>query len=436
MDKRDSTPPYAWYVLALLLAAYTFNWMDRYVLVILIEPMKADLHLSDTVIGLVGGFAFAVIYSVAGIPIARWADRGNRRSIIVLGVSVWSAMTFCGGLARNAIQLVTARLGVALGESACSPTAHSLISDYFPVGRRATALSVYQIGITTGIALGLAIGGWANDRYGWRYAFMIVGLPGLLLALLISQTVREPARGQSEQGADTAARSLRDTLAVMISRKSFLAYAVALGLCSFADTAFEMWSPAYLMRVYHLSSAYVGSRTGLLEAIAGLSGTLAGGVIADRLGLRDPRWYLWVPVISVTLLIPSIFLFLTAGVDTVFVFYFFSMFIAGSYMGPVVGLTQRLMPVRMRALAASIQFLILNLLGPGAGVSSVGILSDALASRYGVLSLRYALIISLSAAIAGIALFAFAAQRLPRDLKMMQSVAPGPGDARAAACLQ
>lgn len=429
MTNRSSTPAYSWYVLALLLAAYTCSWMDRYVLVILIEPMKADLHLSDTVVGLIGGFAFALIYSVAGIPIARWADRGNRRSLIALGIAVWSAMTFCGGLARNAGQLVLARIGVALGESACSPTAHSLISDYFPIGRRATALSIYQLGITTGIALGLAVGGWANALYGWRSAFMIVGLPGFLLAFLFRLTVREPIRGQSETGANTAALSLRDTLHVMVSRKSFLIYALALGFCSFADTAFEMWSPAYLMRVYHLSSSVVGSRTGLLEAIAGLGGTLSGGLIADKLGARDPRWYLWMPVLSVMALIPSVFLFLTAGVSTVFVFYFVAMFLAGSYMGPVVGLTQRLMPVRMRALAASIQFLILNLLGPGAGVSFVGITSDALARNYGVLSLRYALMTSLGAAGIGIALFLYAAHLLPGDIELVQKVVAQPAHA-------
>lgn len=432
MNDRASTPAYSWYVLTLLLAAYTCNWMDRYVLVILIEPIKADLHLSDTEVGLIGGFVFALIYSIAGIPIARWADRGNRRSLMALGVAVWSAMTFCGGVARNAGQLVLARLGVALGESACSPTAHSLVSDYFPVGRRATALSIYQLGITTGIALGLAIGGWANERYGWRYTFMIVGFPGLLLAVLIRCTVREPIRGQSEALMDTGALSLRDTLRVMVSRKSFLAYALGLGLCSFADTAFEMWSPAYLMRVYDMSSGLVGSRTGLLEAVAGLGGTLSGGLLADRLGMRDPRWYLWMPALSVMALIPSVYLFLTVGVSTVFVFYFVAMFLAGSYMGPIVGLTQRLMPVRMRALAASIQFLILNLLGPGAGVSFVGLMSDVLAPRYGVLSLRYALISAFGTAGVGIALFLYAAQRLPRDLELVQSIVAQPAQAQHA----
>ncbi len=419
-----STPLYSWYVLTLLLAAYTFNWMDRYVLVILIEPIKQSLHLSDTVLGLITGFAFATIYSVAGIPIARLADRRSRRSIIALGLTLWSAMTFASGFARTGLQLVCARLGVGLGESACSPSAHSLISDYFPVERRATALSIYQLGIVFGVALGLAAGGWANELYGWRAAFMIVGLPGLLLALLMRLTLREPRRGQSDgAAADVAYYSTRDALRVMLAKRSFLIYAIALGLCSFSDTGFEMWSPAYLMRVYHMSTGVVGSWTGALEAPAGIIGTLAGGILADRLGARDARWYLWVPAASVAIMVVCIVMFLIVGSTHVFVFYFLAMVAASSYMGPFIALTQRLMPVRMRATAASIQFLILNLLGPGAGTATVGALNDALAPRYGATAIRYSLTIALVGAAAGIALALYAATRVRSDLQQARDQA-------------
>jgi MFS family permease len=415
---RD-TPVYSWYVLSLLLAAYTFNWMDRYVLVILIEPIKQELHLSDTVLGLITGFAFAAIYSVAGIPIARLADRGSRRTVIAAGMALWSGMTVASGFARSAVGLVVVRLGVGLGESACSPTAHSLISDYFPIKRRATALSIYQLGIVFGIALGLSAGGWANELYGWRVAFVILGLPGLLLALLIRLTLRDPRRGQSDgELADTANYSFTQAMRLMFTKKSFLAYAVALGLFSFSDTAFEMWSPAYLMRVYHLGSAYVGTWTGALEAPAGIIGTLVGGIVADRLGSRDARWYLWAPVVSVVLMILCILMFLVVGGKLVFVFYFLAMMLASSYMGPIIGLTQRLMPVRMRAMAAAIQFLLLNLLGPGAGVSTVGILNDAFTPRFGVIAIRYSLMISMIVAVAGLLLALYAAGRLKLDLRM------------------
>jgi MFS family permease len=403
---------------ALLLAAYTFNWMDRFVLVILLEPIKHDLHLSDTTLGLINGFAFAAIYSLAGIPIARLADRGTRRSIIAMGLTLWSVMTAVSGLAQNALQLVAARLGVGLGESACSPSAHSLISDYFAADRRASALAIYQLGIVFGIALGLIAGGWANDLYGWRVAFMIVGLPGLALALTIRLTLREPARGHADgASADVNHYSLRDAVRVMLAKKSFLAYAFALALGSFTDSAFEAWGPVYLMRVYHMSTATVGTWTGALEAPAGIIGTIVGGIAADRLGARDPRWYLWTPVVSLAIMIPSIFMFLTVGGGTVFAFYFVAILAAASYMGPIIALTQRLMPVRLRALAAAIQFLILNLVGPGAGVSIAGVLSDMFTPRYGALGIRYSLILMLGGAMLGIALALYAARRLPADLE-------------------
>ena len=194
-------------MLGLLLAAYTCNWMDRYVLVI--EPIKRNLcrYYYNTMLGLITGFAFATMcLGTAPCPIARLADRGTRRSIIAFADAL-ERHDSASGLARSGLQLVAARLGVGLGESACSPTAHSLISDYFPARRRTTALSIYQLGIVIGIALGLALGGRANERYGWRMAFMIVGVPGLLLALMIRLSLKEPQRGQSDGAAQTRRRT-------------------------------------------------------------------------------------------------------------------------------------------------------------------------------------------------------------------------------------
>lgn len=421
MESRPPSRTYAGYVLLLLTLAYTFNWMDRYALTILIDPIKRDLHLSDTAIGLITGFAFATIYSIAGIPIARWADRSVRRSIITGGLALWSSMTFASGLVRDAAQLCGARLAVGLGESACSPAAHSLIADYFGPRQRATALSVYQLGIVFGIALGLAVGGWANAAYGWRAAFIMTGLPGLVLAALIRGTLREPVRGRADGGlVDTSNYPLATAAVVLLRKRSFLIYALALGFCSFSDSAFEVWSPTYLMRTFRMDSAYVGSWTGGLEAVAGIIGTLASGLAADRLGAADVRWYLWVPAAAVGVMIPCVFLFLTVGSHLVFLFYFLSMLVASSYMGPMIALTQRLMPPRMRATAASIQFLILNLLGPGAGASSVGVLNDRLADRFGAHAIHYSLLICLLGAVAGIALAVIAAGRLPCDLEELE----------------
>jgi len=415
---QQKVPRYSWYVLLLLVCVYSVNWMDRYVLVILLEPLKRDLGLSDTSLGLLSGLAFAIVYSFAGIPIARFADTHSRRGVLLAGLTVWSAMTMLCAGARGFVSLGLARLGVAVGEASCSPTAHSLISDYFPRTRRATAFAIYGLGIPIGMALGLMFGGWANEAYGWRMAFVIVGAPGIALAILMWLTVREPQRGGIDATpAETAHLSLPDVIHVLKTRRSFLAFAVGLGLYSFATNSFDTWSPAYLMRVHGMGSGEVGAMLGSMQAVAGISGTLASGLLADHLGARDVRWYLWVTVGAALIMVPSMLVFLHGPPELLHVSYFVTAFCEASYVAPMVAMTQRLMPVRMRALSSALLFLILNLIGPGAGPSFVGIVNDVLASTYGNVALRYSLSIALGGALAGVALTLIAARRLPRDLQ-------------------
>jgi MFS family permease len=417
-DPREQR--YAWYVLGILVLVYSFNWMDRYVLVILLEPIKHDLHLSDTALGMLSGLAFASVYSVAGLFIARWADIGVRRSIIALGLTVWSVMTAASGLAANILQLTAARFGVALGESACSPPASSLISDYFPPHRRATAFAIYGAGISLGMGLGLVVGGWANEFYGWRVAFMVAGIPGLVLALVVRLTVREPVRGRVEQsGVDMNVYSVRDTIRLILSRRSFLAFAVSLGLFSFSGNAFENWTPVYLMRVYHMGTGTIGTWTGLIEGIGGMIGTLGGGLLADRLGRRDVRWYLWMPALTGGAMVPSMFLFLHTYQSTMFVFYFITIVCGGSYMAPMVAITQRVMPVHMRAVSTALLYLLLNLIGPGLGPVVAGIFNDMFAATYGPEAVRLSLTLTLVGAICAVALTLYAAKHLPEDLASM-----------------
>lgn len=411
---------YALYVLGILVLVYSFNWMDRYVLVILLEPIKHDLHLSDTALGMLSGLAFASVYSVAGIFIARWADVGVRRSIIALGLTVWSVMTAASGLAANIFQLTAARFGVALGESACSPPASSLISDYFPAHRRATAFAIYGSGISLGMGLGLVVGGWANEFFGWRVAFMVAGVPGLVLALVVRLTVREPVRGRVEQsGVDMNVYSVADTVRLILSRRSFLPFAVSLGLFSFSGNAFESWTPVYLMRVYHMGTGTIGTWTGLIEGIGGMIGTLAGGLLADRLGRRDVRWYLWMPALTAGAMVPSMFLFLHTYQKTMFIFYFITIVCGGSYMAPMVAITQRVMPVHMRAVSTALLYLLLNLIGPGLGPVVAGIFNDIFVARYGPEAVRLSLTLTLVGAICGVALTLYAAKHLPGDLASM-----------------
>ena len=309
----QTTPAYSRYVLGLLFVVYIFNFIDRQILAILLDPIKAELGVSDTAMGFLTGFAFAIFYTVAGIPIARLADRGNRRSIIAVGLAVWSLMTAVCGLAQNFLQLALARIGVGVGEAAASPPSHSLISDYFPPERRATAISIYNSGITFGVMLGFLIGGWINEFFNWRVAFMVVGLPGVVLAVVVRLTIREPPRGHSEVGpVDTTTDTLGDVARFLLGLRSFRLFAIGTGLAAFSAYGFGAWVPAFLGRVHGMGSGEIGTWVGLENGIGGAVGAILGGVLADRLGRRDPRWYLWIGVLGMLAYIPFVLLFLVA----------------------------------------------------------------------------------------------------------------------------
>ena len=390
--------------------------MDRYVLVILLEAIKHDLHLSDTALGVLAGFAFVAIYSVIGIPIARFADRGSRRTVISLGVAFWSLMTAASAFTTNFSQLIVARCGVAIGESACSPPASALIADYFPARWRATAFAIYGVGIYIGMALGLFVGGWINELYGWRAAFLLVGMPGLLLALLVRLTVREPRRGQAESNhIDAYVYSVKETIRVVLSRRSFLPYAIGLGPFSFSSPAFEIWTPVYLMRGYHMGTSAVGTLTGLVEGFGGIIGAVTGGIIADRLGARDIRWYLWTPAVGTGLMVLSMLVFLHTNQTVMIVFYFVTVVCSSSYLAPAIAITHRIMPLHMRALATALLYLLLNLLGPGAGPLAVGVLNDLFVQHHGGEAIRVSLSVTVLGAGVGVVLMLYAARFLPGD---------------------
>lgn len=425
--KEEFSPRYANYVLGLLFLVYVFNFIDRQILAILLDPIKADLGVSDTAMGFLTGFAFALFYTLAGIPIARWADSGTRRSIIALGLLVWSAMTAASGLARSFLHLALARVGVGVGEAAGSPPAHSLISDYFPPERRAFALSIYNSGIYVGVMFGYLAGGWISEFFSWRVAFFAVGLPGILLAVVVRFTIREPERGGSERGpVDTGKDSLLEVASFLLSRKTFVLAALGCGLAAFASYGFGAWVPAFLGRVRGMGAGEIGTWIGLTNGIGGAAGAIAAGYLADRLARRDLRWYLWIPAIGIASAIPIgiPFLFLDNKVVSLLLFLPFS-FCAATFLGPILAVIYVLVKVRMRALSSAILFFILNLIGLGAGPQAVGILNDLLAGRYGDEAVRYSLlIINLMAGI-GVILFVIAAQTLKSDLAKKDAVRVG-----------
>lgn len=378
-----SSGPYRIYVLLILTTVYVLNFVDRQLLVILQEPIKAELNLSDTQLGLLTGFAFALFYVICGIPIARWADQGVRRNIIALALTVWSAMTAICGLAGNYTHLLLARIGVGVGEAGGSPPAHSMISDIFKPKNRALALSVYSIGIYIGILIGFALGSRIAETFGWRLAFFVVGLPGIVIALVVRLTVREPIRGWSEgtEKKSIAAPPALDVARLLWTRVSFRHIAMAASLQAFLIYGIGNWFPSYFLRNFELSLSTVGTWMALTNGIGGALGSFFGGWMADKFGARDARWYLWTPGILTFLIVPVLLVALTS--DSVLVALILTApfhFLTAAYLGAVIAVSHSLVNARMRALTSAILFFILNLIGLGLGPLIVGSLSDIFAT--------------------------------------------------------
>jgi predicted MFS family arabinose efflux permease len=416
----DSQSPsrYSYYVLGLLFVVYVVNFIDRQILAILLDPIKEDLGVSDTAMGFLTGFAFAFFYTIAGLPIARWADSGVRRNIIALGLAAWSLMTAVSGLARNFAQLAIARVGVGVGEAACTPPAHSLISDYFPPARRATALTSYATGIHVGIMIGFLAGGWLTELFDWRTAFFVAGLPGLLLAVVVRLTLREPARGQSEVGhVDTRGASVREVARFLLARRSFVFVQLAGGLHALAAYGLAVWVPAFLGRVHDMGPAEIGTGLALVAGPGGAAGVFLVGKLSDRLSPRDARWYLWLPTLTALLPLPFTLGFLLLD-DRFWALacYLPHTLLGSGYVGPKYALTQSVVKVRMRAQAAAIMMLFTNLIGLGAGPQVVGILSDLFSAGSGAHSLRYALLIMVIFNVGVAVLYLVAARTVREDL--------------------
>ena len=383
------------YALSVLVVVYTFNFIDRQILSILLEPIKQDLGLSDSALGMLTGFAFALFYATLGIPIARFADRGNRRNLIALALTIWSGMTALSGLAQNFWHLLLARIGVGVGEAGCSPPAHSMIADYFPAENRATALGIYSLGIPFGILFGFIAGGWLNEFFGWRVAFFVVGIPGVLLALLVRYTLREPPRGMAEgRVAEAEQPTVMETFRFLWSKRSFRHMAVGGGLTAFVGYGVVTWVPSFLIRSYGMSTGDVGTYLGLILGIPGGIGIALGGYLADRYGARDTRWYLWVVAVALIACVPLSFgVYLSATAFASLMFLIIPILLGNFYQATTFSQTQGLVSLRMRSVAAAVLLFILNIIGLGAGPQAVGILSDVLQPQYGDESLRYALLI-------------------------------------------
>ncbi len=398
------------------------NVMDRQLLSVLIDPIKQEFGVSDRSMGLLTGTAFALLHGTAGIPIAVAADRGVRRSIIAVGLALWSGLTFLTGMARSYAEIFAIRVGVGIGEAAGGPPAQSLLTDSFPPERRATALSILAIGGPLGSILVFALGGWLADSYGWRVAFMVFGAPGLLLALLIRFTVPEPVRGAFDsRPARTAladekipfARAVRFLWVV----PSIRAVVCASGLHSVGMYAVLGWSVPYLTRVHGISTGQAGARLAIASGLLTAVGTLAGGALADRLARTSVRWLVWQPAIALVLAFPFAagFAFApTAGIAMLLLAPV--SILTGSCFGPFYSAIQTLAPSGMRALAAAFVVSFNTILGLGIAPPIIGWLNDAGAATRGVEAIRYSLVAALTAHLAAALCLWLAGRSLERDL--------------------
>lgn len=419
LSHQEGSPPaertgYAWYVLVVLFAAYVFNFADRQLLPLALEQIKQEMELSDTLLGLLLGFAFTMFYTLAGIPIAAWADRGNRRSIVALGLTVWSAMTAACGLAQTPAHLALARFGVGIGEAAGTPPSHSLISDYFPAERRATAMSIYAMGIYGGVLFGFVGGGYLIEWLSWRSAFVTLGLLGIPLAVLLRLTVREPIRGAAEgRTVEADPLPVGEVLRILLANRTFVLLTIGACFQALAGYAILSWGPAFLIRVHGMAPSELGLTFGLIAGIGGALGATLGGVLTDRLTARDPRWAMGLPAIISVVAAPFALPFLLSDSrSTALVFFAIYYLINNMYVGPLWSVAQGLVDVRMRAMASASLLTILNLVGLGAGPLLVGSMNDWLAPSQGQLAIRTSLLVMvLSGAVAAI-FFAICARRL------------------------
>jgi predicted MFS family arabinose efflux permease len=380
--RTASTGTSAW-VLLLMTLTYTSSFMDRTVLSIIQNPIKQELQLSDTQLGILGGFAFAIFYSTLGIPVARVAERFDRRWLITGSLAIWSVATAASGLARSFASLFALRVAVGIGEAGASPPAHSLITDFFPPHRRGTAFSIYSLGVSAGVLIGSIAGGYVAQTYGWRMTFVIFGIPGVVLAILIPLTIREPQRGRLDapRPAGEELPSLRDVLR-RFGRKRALFHCVAgARIAAFGSYSVIAFSAPFFIRAHGATLSEAGLFLGLTSGVSAGIGTFLSGVMTDRAARRDARWAVWIPAAGLLLAVPLYVIgFLTPTRSAAMLILLVPPALQYLYLGPTMGLMHNLVTPRMRATATALLYLTVNLFGAGFGPPLTGFLSDKLAA--------------------------------------------------------
>ncbi|MEH6558147.1 MAG: MFS transporter [Oceanicoccus sp.] len=392
------------YTLFVLVLVFTSSHVDRQIMGILGQPIKESLAISDTQLGLLTGIMFAVFYATLGMPMAMWADRKNRRNLIAFSVFTWSFMTALCGAAANFTQLLLTRIGVGVGEAGSNPPSHSIIADLYPPERRATAMAIFGTGINWGILLGFLIGGWINEWYGWRTAFVVVGLPGILIAALVRFTVVEPPRGYSEKIKEQITPPPFWDVVRFIFANAVLRNVIIAGtLIAFSGYASVIWVPIYLVRIHEMGTGETGTYLALLIGVGGAIGIYLGGRLSDLLArTRGLHWPAWIAGISGIISMPFLYLTFTAdSAHSAILAYIIPAALGTVYVASSFSIIQNQTPVEMRSVAAAVYLFILNIIGLGVGPFSIGFFSDLFEPSFGHDSLRYALMTSLVAIIWG-----------------------------------
>jgi MFS family permease len=410
-------------VLLVLCAVAAINLIDRQLISILMEPIKREFKASDTLMGLLTGLSFALVYVTAALPIARWSDRGMRRNIIAACVFVWGVMTMMCGLAQSYLQLAAARMGVALGEAGYNPSSHSMIADLYPLAKRGGAIGLYNAAASIGIGFGLFFGGWLNTHFSWRTVFVIAGAPCVVIALLIRLTVSEPPRGLSEnRSAPTQAPPLGETLRRLARLRTFRYLALSAMTCAFVNYGLQIWAASFFIRVHDMSTKEVGLKLGVASAVGLFVATIASGVLADRLGRRDVRWYMRVTGVGMLLTLPfGVLALMSPSPNMAFGYYCLTVGFSSSWASPIHAMTQTIAPPRMRGMASAIVGFCLNLVGYGLGPLFVGFLNDRLQPSLGAHSVRYSLLILLSGCLGAAAVSFSANASIRADLALTRT---------------
>ncbi len=406
LDVRSAAPVYSTsynrYVLAILTVVYTLNQMDQGLIALLLQPIKEDLHLTDGQMGFVTGIAFGLFYATLGVPLGRWSDKGDRPKIAALAIGLWGATVMACVLVRTFSQLIVVRVAAGVGESGCMPATYSLLGDYFAAPKdRTKAMTIYMIAGPASALLSFIVGGWLNQHWGWRVAFCVMGIPGLVMAFIVFISIREPRRFQANAKAQSVpSGSVRDVVAEMWRQRSCRHLSIAIILLFTMGLGLSPWYAAFMIRSHGMDTGALGLWMGLIFGIAGLFGVLCGGYVAARWFADNEKAQMRTSALVVGAAAPSLafFLFLPTQrgallalvVPTVVCNFFF---------GPAFSLLQRLVADQMRATTVAMVMLFANLIGMGIGPQLVGLISDMLAPRFGIDSLRYSMLLMSSIAL-------------------------------------